>query len=98
MKASIYTAVELTPAEKREVVALVEKKVGKKVDPVYAIRPSLLGGMRIEVGDLVIDTTLSRQIETSDAETVSTKRVGKILSVSDGVAKVSGLPAEVTYK
>lgn len=92
MKASIYTAVELTFAEKREVVALVEKKVGKKVEPMYGIRPSLLGGMRIEVGDLVIDTTLSRQIETSDAETVSTKRVGKILSVSDGVAKVSGLP------
>lgn len=96
MKAIIRSAVALTDAEKREIVKALEKRVSAKVTPEFSLDASLLGGMRIEVGDLVIDTSLARQVAHADAESVEAKHVGKVLTVSDGVVRVSGLP-DVAY-
>ncbi len=96
MNATIYSAVPLTDAEKREIVKAIEKRVGSKVQPTFSVRASLLGGLRIEVGDLVIDTSLARQVVDEKAAEVTSKHVGKILTVSDGVVRASGLP-DVAY-
>ncbi len=96
MKAHIHSAIALTEDEKREVAKVVEKRVGHAIEAEFSVRPSLLGGLLIEVGDLVIDTTLARKVGSSDVAEVEERHVGKIMSVSDGVVKISGLP-DVSY-
>ncbi len=46
------------------VVSSLESATSKKVEPVFQVDESLLGGVRIRLGDQVIDGTLKAQLET----------------------------------
>ena len=35
---------------------------GKKIEPLYYIDPSIIGGMVIQIGDRLIDGSLARQL------------------------------------
>lgn len=60
--AEIYTAFELTDAQVADLVAGVERKVGRSVRPRVEIDKELIGGVKIVVGDKVIDASARAQL------------------------------------
>jgi len=48
----------------RSLVTSLENATSKKVEPIFHVDESLLGGVRIRLGDQVIDGTLKAQLET----------------------------------
>jgi F0F1-type ATP synthase delta subunit len=61
--ASVTSAVELTAPEKKEVEAVIAKTVDGPISFSYHICKDVLGGIRVEVGDLVLDTTIASQLK-----------------------------------
>jgi F-type H+-transporting ATPase subunit delta len=59
----VETAVALTRDEMADVSASIDKLMGHPVKLQYEVRPDILGGLRITVGDWVLDTTLSGQLD-----------------------------------
>lgn len=55
VEAHIVSAFELSDADRATLVADLEKRFKRKVVPVVSIDKDLIGGVRIEVGDEVID-------------------------------------------
>jgi F-type H+-transporting ATPase subunit delta len=62
-KAVVESAIGLTDAEKAEVEKIVMKLVGHEITIETSVRPSLLGGLRITVGDWILDTSLKAQLD-----------------------------------
>ncbi len=60
--ALVTSAIVLSEAEKVRVKNLVEKVSGKKFSYRYQVDRGLLGGLRIELGDLIIDTSLKNAL------------------------------------
>lgn len=61
-EARIDSAFELTDAQVAELVAGLEKKFQVKLKPDVRVDPSLIGGVRVTVGDQVLDTSVSAQL------------------------------------
>jgi len=60
--AEITSAFALDDAQVQELVAGLEKKFGLKLKPVVTIDPALIGGVRVLVGDQVLDTSVQAQL------------------------------------
>lgn len=60
--AKIHVVKELTAEEEAKLIAGLEKMTGKKIDPLYYIDPSIIGGVVIQIGDRLIDGSLERQL------------------------------------
>jgi len=60
--AEITSAFALDEAQVRELLAGLEKKFGLKLKPVVTVDPSLIGGVRVAVGDQVLDTSVRAQL------------------------------------
>lgn len=60
--AKVRVVKPLTAAEEKKLVAGLEKMTGKKIEPLYYIDPSIIGGMVIRIGDRLIDGSLARQL------------------------------------
>lgn len=60
--AVVYSAVELSEAQKSGVCAKLEKLTGKKIDPVYIIDESLIGGIKIEVDGKTLDGSIKYRL------------------------------------
>jgi F-type H+-transporting ATPase subunit delta len=58
----ITTAFELSEAQVADLVAALERKFGLKLKPNVTIDPSLIGGVRVAVGDKVLDTSVQAQL------------------------------------
>ncbi len=61
--ALIETAFELTDAQLGELVAGLEKKFNIKLKPEVRVVPDLIGGVRVTVGDQVLDTSVRARLE-----------------------------------
>lgn len=61
--AHVVTAIALVPPERERVQHLVEKLLGHRVEVSYVVDRGVLGGIRIQVADWIVDTTLSGQIQ-----------------------------------
>ena len=61
--ATVQSAFEISPALLPEVVATLEKRFGRKLKPTVVIDPSLIGGIRVVVGDEVLDTSVKARLE-----------------------------------
>lgn|SRR5690606_11483603 len=61
--AQIESAFELTPAQVTDLVAGLEKKFAIKLKPDVRVVPSLIGGVRVTVGDQVLDASVRAQLE-----------------------------------
>jgi F-type H+-transporting ATPase subunit delta len=61
--ATIRSAFPIEPNQLAEVVALLEKRFGRKLKPVVELDPSLIGGIRVVVGDEVLDTSVKARLE-----------------------------------
>jgi F-type H+-transporting ATPase subunit delta len=61
--AEITSAFELTPVQINELVATLEKKFGRKLNPSVTVDSSLIGGVRVAVGDEVLDTSVRAKLQ-----------------------------------
>jgi len=61
--ATIYSAFPLNGALLPEVVASLEKRFGRKLNATVEVEPELIGGIRVVVGDEVLDTSVRARLE-----------------------------------
>ena len=61
--AAITSAFELSSAQVSELVATLEKKFSRKLNPVVTVDPALIGGVRVVVGDEVLDTSVRAKLQ-----------------------------------
>lgn len=61
--AGIYSAVALSDEQKRAVCAKLEKMTGKKIEPVYTVDESLIGGLRIEIEGRTYDGSVRHRLQ-----------------------------------
>lgn len=60
--ASITTAFPMTESVLNELVASLEKKFGLKLKPEVTVDANLIGGVRVMVGDQVLDTSVQARL------------------------------------
>ena len=61
--AHIYSAYEISDAQLAELKTTLEQRFGRKLDAHVRIEPALIGGVRVVVGDEVLDTSVKARLE-----------------------------------
>jgi len=61
--ATIYSAFALDASTLAETVATLEKRFGRKLNATVVIDESLIGGIRVVVGDEVLDTSVKSRLQ-----------------------------------
>ncbi len=61
-KAEIVSAVELSPQEQADLRAKLTQENGEGLVYSFSVDPSLLGGLRVRVGDKLIDTSVASRL------------------------------------
>ena len=61
--AMVYSAFEISPDALTDVVATLEKRFGRKLNLQVQLQPELIGGIRVVVGDEVLDTSVKARLE-----------------------------------
>ena len=61
--AEIASAFALTDAQVKDLVATLEKKFGRKLNPTVTVDSALIGGVRVTVGDEVLDTSVRAKLQ-----------------------------------
>lgn len=61
--AEIVSAFAISDAQVKELVATLEKKFGRKLNPSVTVDASLIGGVRVVVGDEVLDTSVRAKLQ-----------------------------------
>ena len=61
--ATVYSAFEITPAQLPDVIATLERRFARKLNANVVIEPELIGGIRVVVGDEVLDTSVKARLE-----------------------------------
>jgi F-type H+-transporting ATPase subunit delta len=69
--AEIASAFALTDAQVTELLGVLEKKFGRKLNPTVTVDPSLIGGVRVLVGDEVLDTSVRAKLQQMHAALVA---------------------------
>ena len=67
LEATIISALPLGDDQAKQLVAVLEKKYGRKVSAQVEVDPELIGGARIVVGDKVIDATVRGRLDAMAA-------------------------------
>ncbi len=62
-RATIYSAVPLTREEQSELLQQLEQSTGKQIIATFEVDPSLIGGVRVRLGDYQIDGTIRGALE-----------------------------------
>ena len=63
LEAQIIAAAKPSAAEIKDLVARLETKFGKKVEATVLVDPEIIGGIKIIVGDTVIDASVKGQLQ-----------------------------------
>ncbi|MGA0612165.1 F0F1 ATP synthase subunit delta [Caldimonas sp. KR1-144] len=61
--ATVYSAFPIEAAQLAELSATLEKRFGRKLAITVETEPSLIGGVRVVVGDEVLDTSVKARLE-----------------------------------
>jgi F-type H+-transporting ATPase subunit delta len=61
--AEIVSAFEISAAQVADLVTTLEKKFGRKLNPTVTVDPSLIGGVRVVVGDELLDTSVRAKLQ-----------------------------------
>ena len=61
--AAIASAYAMSPAQVDELIVTLQKKFGRKLNPLVTVDPSLIGGVRVVVGDEVLDTSVRAKLQ-----------------------------------
>jgi F-type H+-transporting ATPase subunit delta len=62
-EATVYSAFPIDAAQLSAVVVSLEKRFGRKLTASVQIEPELIGGIRVVVGDEVLDTSVKARLE-----------------------------------
>jgi len=62
-QARIESAYPIDAAQLPEVVATLEQRFRRKLEASVVVRPDLIGGIRVVVGDEVLDTSVKARLE-----------------------------------
>jgi F-type H+-transporting ATPase subunit delta len=65
--ATIYSAFAIEAAQLAEVVASLERRFKRKLTATVEVQPELIGGIRVVVGDEVLDTSVKARLEQMKA-------------------------------
>ena len=60
--ASIYSAYPIDAAQLPEVVGALERRFGRRLNATVQLEPELIGGIRVVVGDEVLDTSVKARL------------------------------------
>ncbi|MFX5521556.1 F0F1 ATP synthase subunit delta, partial [Acinetobacter baumannii] len=63
----ITSAFPLDGAPLTDLIASLERKFGRKLVPTVTVDPSLIGGVRVKVGDEVLDTSVRARLAAMQA-------------------------------
>ena len=69
--AQIFSAFEMSASQISELTAALGKKFGRKLNPSVIVDNSLIGGVRIVVGDEVLDTSVRAKLQQMQSALVS---------------------------
>jgi F-type H+-transporting ATPase subunit delta len=69
--ADITSAFEISASQLAQLVPSLEKKFGRKLNPTVTVDPSLIGGVRVLVGDEVLDTSVRAKLQQMHVALVS---------------------------
>jgi F-type H+-transporting ATPase subunit delta len=69
--AVIQSAFPIAPAQFGQVLATLEKRFGRKLNASVELVPDLIGGIRVVVGDEVLDTSIKSRLEQMKAALVA---------------------------
>ena len=61
-EATVYSAFPIDPAQLAEVVATLERRFGRRLDAKVELEPGLIGGIRVVVGDEVLDSSVKARL------------------------------------
>jgi F-type H+-transporting ATPase subunit delta len=61
--AEITSAFEMSDAQVKDLMATLERKFGRKLNPTVMVDSSLIGGVRVLVGDEVLDTSVRAKLQ-----------------------------------
>ena len=61
--ATLYSAFEIATTQLAEVMAALERRFKRKLNPTVILAPELIGGIRVVVGDEVLDTSVKARLE-----------------------------------
>jgi F-type H+-transporting ATPase subunit delta len=61
--AHIDSAFPISAEQTAQLVQTLEKKFGRKLNPTVTVDPSLIGGVRVVVGDEVLDTSVKARLQ-----------------------------------
>ena len=61
--AKVYSAFPIESAQLGELVQALEKRFGRKLQPSVEVDPDLIGGVRVVVGDEVLDTSVKARLD-----------------------------------
>ncbi len=65
--ATVYSAFPIDSAALADVSTLLEKRFGRKLNLQVALQPELIGGIRVVVGDEVLDTSVKARLDQMKA-------------------------------
>lgn len=69
--AQVFSAFEMSDTQVAELVAALGKKFGRKLNPTVTVDSSLIGGVRVVVGDEVFDTSVRAKLQQMHTALVS---------------------------
>lgn len=61
--AAVTAATELTPAQEARLIGLLERAYGRQISLNVSVDPDVLGGLRIQVGSEVVDSTMLNRLD-----------------------------------
>ncbi len=70
-KAKITTAVALDEMNQHQFVERLERTLGKRIEAIFAVDPTLLGGAKVQVGDHLVDASVRAQLSELGAQLAS---------------------------
>ena len=61
--ATVFSAFPIDGSALADVASMLEKRFGRKLNVAVALQPELIGGIRVVVGDEVLDTSVKARLE-----------------------------------
>jgi F-type H+-transporting ATPase subunit delta len=62
LKAEITSAAELSPEEEADIRRMLTEQHGERMVFSFRVDPSLMGGLRVRIGDTLIDTSVASRL------------------------------------
>jgi F-type H+-transporting ATPase subunit delta len=63
VRATVTTAVELTPKDRDRVADELSKRLGKEIRMTLVVDPRILGGLKLQYGDRLVDASVSTRLQ-----------------------------------